>query len=582
MTELFDVVVRNGTVVDGSGGEPYRADVAIRSGRIAAIGSIAERGTEEVDATGCVVTPGFIDIHTHYDGQITWETTLAPSSDHGVTTVVMGNCGVGFAPCRPGDHELMMRLMEGVEDIPGIVMAEGVPWNWETFPDYLDALDKRHADIDFAAQLPHSPLRVYVMGERGANREPPTDADLAEMRRLTAEAVRAGALGVSTSHNPSHRYPDGEYAPSVKTDEHELLALAEGLRDAGMGVFQMLGDHTIPAARQFEIVRSVAETAGRPASFTFAQLPNQPGAWRTTLAEMEQAAKDGLEIRGQVLPRPTGALLGLDLSLHPFLFNPSFREIERLPLAEKVAAMRDPGMRARLLSEAPELPHDFFRHMLEEKEMLFVLGNPPNYNPLPEESLGALARAQGRDVLEIIYDALLQRDGHEIIYRPLGNLQNEPRFESSGRDLLRHAHTVIGLGDGGAHYSFICDAAFTTYLLTYWIDQATPAYRLPLPEAIKILTREPAVAVGLCDRGLLQPGYKADLNVIDMKRLKLHAPHTTFDLPAGGRRLSQKSEGYVATMVSGAITYREGNPTGALPGRLQRFARPEAAASLAA
>jgi N-acyl-D-aspartate/D-glutamate deacylase len=580
MTLQLDLVIRGGTIVDGTGGAPYPADLGIRHGFIAAIGKIAECGNEEVDATGCVVTPGFVDVHTHYDGQITWENSLAPSSDHGITTVIMGNCGVGFAPCRREDRERMIRLLEGVEDIPGIVMAEGIPWNWETFPQYLDALERRHADIDFAAQLPHSPLRVFVMGERGAALEPPTENDLSEMRRLTAEALRAGALGVTTSHNPAHRYRTGEFAPSVKTEVSELLALAGGLRDAGMGVFQMLGNHLVSADRQFEILREIAAAAGRPLSFTFAQLPDQPEAWRDTLRQMEDAYAQGLEIRGQVLPRPTGVLLGLDLSLHPFVFNPSYQAIEHLPLVERVAIMRDPAVRAGIIAERAHHPHEFFMYMISEKEMLFVLGDPPNYNPLPEESLGAIARAEGRDVMELIYDALLERDGKEIIYRPLGNLRNEPRFESVGRDMLRHEHTVIGLGDGGAHYGMICDAAFTTYLLTYWLNEATPAWRLPLPEAIKILAREPAVAVGLRDRGLLKVGYKGDVNVIDLARLRLHAPTPIRDLPAGGRRLMQKSEGYVATIVSGEITYREGKATGALPGRLQRFAR-EADAAVA-
>ena len=578
MTQPYDLVIRNGTIVDGTGGEPFCADLGIRGGTIAAIGALADGGREEIDATGCIVTPGFIDVHTHYDGQITWENTLAPSSDHGVTTVIMGNCGVGFAPCRPDDRERMIRLMEGVEDIPGVVMAEGLPWNWETFPDYLDALEQRHADIDFAAQLPHSPLRVFVMGERGANQEPPTDSDLADMRRITAEAMRAGALGVSTSHSPAHRYLTGEFAPSVTTGTGELLALADGLRDAGMGVFQMLGNHLIDPGQQFDAFRAISQTAGRPLSFTFAQMPDQPDGWRNTLKAIEAAYAEGLEIRGQVLPRPTGALLGLDLSLHPFVFNPSYKAIAHLPLAERVQAMREPATRAKILSEKAHHPHEFFIYIIGEKDMLFVLGDPPNYNPLPEESLGARALAQGCDVMEVIYDALLEREGKEIIYRPLGNLKNEPRFESVGREMLRHEHTVIGLGDGGAHYGMICDAAFTTYLLTYWLNDATPAWRLTLAQAIKILTREPAVAVGLRDRGLLQPGYKADINVIDLARLKLHAPLPVCDLPAGGRRLTQKAEGYVATIVSGQVTYREGKSSGALPGRLQRFARGDAAA----
>jgi len=574
MTEAYDLVIRGGAIVDGTGATPYQADLAVNGDRIVAIGDIPGSGVAEIDATGRIVTPGFVDVHTHYDGQITWENRLAPSSDHGVTSVIMGNCGVGFAPCRPGDQELMVRLMEGVEDIPGVVMTEGVPWNWETFPDYLDALDKRHADVDFAAQIPHSPLRVYVMGERGLD-ESPTAHDLTEMRRLTTEAIKAGALGVSTSHSIAHRFRDGRLAPSVTTGEEDVLALASGLRDAGTGVFQILPTYEVHPAEQFELIRSIAQTAQRPVSFTFAQSPMYPDGWRRTLADMERATRDGLEIRGQVMPRPIGTLFGLELSLHPFAYSPSYRAIADLPLAEKVAAFRDPGMRQRLLSETPEDPQEMFKMIISEKEMLFVLGDPPNYNPTPEESIGALARAQGRDVNEVIYDALLLREGREILYRPFGNTIGESRFESAGANLLKHDNTVIGLGDGGAHYGMICDAAFTTYLLTYWLNKATPGLRLGLAQAIKLLTSEPANAVGLRDRGILKPGFKADINVIDLDRLHLHAPHVTYDLPAGGRRLSQKADGYDATIVSGQITYRGGKPTGALPGRLQRYARPD-------
>ncbi|MDB5686278.1 MAG: amidohydrolase, partial [Rhizorhabdus sp.] len=431
----FDLVLRHGTIFDGSGGDPFVGDVAIRGGRIVAVGTVDGKGAEEIDAAAKIVTPGFIDIHTHYDGQITWENRLAPSSDHGVTTVVMGNCGVGFAPARPHQHELMVKLMEGVEDIPEVVMTTGIPWNWETFPDYLDALEQRHSDIDFAAQLPHSPLRVYVMGERGAELEAPTDQDLAEMRRLTAEAVRAGALGVSTSRNFAHRFKDGRLAPSVSTEDQEVLALAAGLHDAGMGVFQMLPNTDLDPEVQFDLIERVAKTSGRPVSFTFMQSPYQPGGWKTILAGLDRANAEGLEIRGQVMGRPAGTMLGLELSLNPFSLHPSFCAIADLPLPEKVAAMRDPEMRRRLLSEKAADPNPFFTFILGETEMLFVLGTPPNYHPAPEDSVGAIAERTGRTSMEVIYDALLEREGHEILYRPLGNIGGY-RFQSSGRDIL--------------------------------------------------------------------------------------------------------------------------------------------------
>ena len=577
----YDLIVRGGTLYDGSGAAPFVADVAIRGGVIAAVGRIEGSGAQEIDATDRIVTPGFVDVHTHYDGQITWENRLAPSSDHGVTTVVMGNCGVGFAPSRPEHRKLMIKLMEGVEDIPEVVMTEGVPFDWETFPDYLDALDKRESDIDFCAQLPHSPLRVYVMGERGAGLEPPTDADLGEMRRLTAEAMAAGAIGVSTSRSYAHQFRDGRPAPSVKTEDQEVLALAAGLRDAGKGVFQMVPSYDVTAAERMALLNAIARTSGRPVSFTFMQSPKGREDWQEMLRGLDTAGRDGLDIRGQIIPRPTGALLGLELSLHPFSFSPSFKAIEHLPLDEKVARMRDPAFRETLLAEQPADPNDFFLYVIGDLDAMYVLGNPPNYNPHSQESIGARARAMGVDPKQLIYDALLQHDGHEMLYRPLGNSEGE-RFESSGRNLVKHDRTFPALGDGGAHYGMICDAAYTTYFLTYWVRDAGEDRRIDLPYAIRKLTQEPAEAVGLRDRGLLKPGYKADLNVIDFDRLHLYAPHISHDLPAGGRRLSQRADGYDATVVSGIVTYRRGRHTGALPGRLVRGQQPAPTPAVAA
>ncbi|HEX5535959.1 MAG TPA: amidohydrolase family protein [Sphingobium sp.] len=568
----YDLIIRGGKIYDGSGGEPFLADVAINGGVIAAVGEVQGSAKEEIDASDRIVTPGFVDVHTHYDGQITWENRLAPSSDHGVTTVVMGNCGVGFAPSRPEHRKLMIKLMEGVEDIPEVVMTEGVPFNWETFPEYLDALEQRESDIDFAAQLPHSPLRVYVMGERGANLEPPTQEDLAEMRRLTAEAVEAGALGVTTSRSYAHQFRDGRPAPSVKSEDQEVLALAQGLRDAGKGVFQMVPSYDVTAAERMDLLDDIARTSGRPVSFTFMQTPNGEGDWQEMVARLENSKNEGLEVRGQIIPRPTGALLGLELSMHPFSFNPSFREIEHLPLEEKVERMRDPAFRKKLIAEEPTDPQAFFVYVISDLDSMFVLGNPPNYNPRSDESIGARARAMGVDPKELIYDALLQRDGREVLYRPLGNSEGE-KFESSGRNLVKNDRTFPALGDGGAHYSMICDAAYTTYFLTYWVRDAKGDKGVELPYAVRKLTYEPSHAVGLRDRGLIRPGYKADLNVIDMERLHLYAPHVVYNLPTGGRRLQQRADGYDATIVSGVVTYRNGRSTGALPGRLVRGGR---------
>jgi N-acyl-D-amino-acid deacylase len=569
MSPVFDLVIRGGTIVDGSGGEPVAGDVAVVGDRIAAVGERLGQAREEIDAAGRLVTPGFVDIHTHYDGQITWENRLAPSSGHGVTTVVMGNCGVGFAPSRPQHRESLIKLMEGVEDIPEVVMAAGVPWNWETFPDYMDALAQRPADIDFAAQLPHSPLRVYVMGQRGADLEPPTESDLQEMRRLTREAVEAGALGVSTSRNLAHRTRAGRYAPSVKTEEAEALALADGLRDAGRGVYQLVPNFVLDPEEQFSLIRDIARRSGRPTSFTFMQMAEQPEGWRVFLRGLEDAKHEGLTIRGQVIPRPTGALFGLDLSMHPFSLNPSYQSIAGLPLAEKLAAMRDPELRRRLITEKPDDPNGFLRWVVSGHDSVFVLGDPPNYHPAADESIAARARAAGRSPLELIYDALLARDGKEILFRPLGNATGE-RLQGAGLDLLGSDRTVLGLGDGGAHYGMICDASYPTYFLTYWVRDAAPERRIDLPRAVRMLSRETARTVGLLDRGKVGIGYKADLNVIDFSKLHLHAPEVRYDLPAGGRRIVQRADGYDATVVSGVVTYREGEASGQLPGKFVR------------
>jgi N-acyl-D-amino-acid deacylase len=566
----FDLVVRGGCVVDGAGGPPIQADVGIRGDRIAALGARLASGAEEIDARGKIVTPGFVDVHTHYDGQVTWENRLSPSSDHGVTTVIMGNCGVGFAPVRPREQQLMVKLMEGVEDIPEAVMLEGVPFNWETFPSYLDAIEERHTDVDFAAQLPHSPLRVYVMGDRGANLEPPTDADLAAMRELTAEALRAGALGVTTSRGLTHRFKDGRLAPSVPTEETELLALCEGLKDAGRGVLQLLPNTLNPGQQEFGLIRRLAEASGRPVSFSLVVGDIGPH-WRDYVEGLALAKRDGLEIRGQYYPRPIGVLFGLDLSFHPFSLNPSYRAIADLDLAGKVKAMRDPALRERLLAEEPVDANPFFLTIARRTSHLFPLGDPPNYNPSTEESIKARAAREGVGERELIYDELLRDEGRAVLYSPGGGTSPNGRFELC-KELFGQPGTVLGLGDGGAHYGMICDAAYPTYFLTQYVRE--PENRaFTIEQAIRMLARETAEMVGLEDRGLLAPGFKADVNVIDLERLRLHPPEVRHDLPAGGRRLVQKADGYDATIVSGQVTYRKGEPTGTLPGRLVRGAR---------
>ncbi|MBU8874251.1 amidohydrolase family protein [Reyranella sp. MMS21-HV4-11] len=573
MAASYDLIVRNGTVIDGTGSAPRHADVAVQDGRIAAIGRIDGSGREEIDARGLTVTPGFVDVHTHYDGQVTWDDRFSPSSGHGVTTVLMGNCGVGFAPCRPQDRDTLMNVMEGVEDIPELVMREGVPWNWQSFPDYLEALSKRQCDIDFATQVPHAPLRVFVMGRRGVDREPATAADMAEMARLVEEGLDAGALGFSTSRSLFHRTPDGALTPTITAGEEELAAIARGMRRAGKGVIQLLDDFqdtTAEGATEFAMLRRLVELSGRPLSFTLLDISLYPGRWQTLLREIERAHRDGLTIRGQVAARPVAVLYGLELSFHPFSTCPSYREVDGLPLEAKLAKLRDPAMKAKLLQEQPSYRNPQMLAFMRSVANMFVLGDPPDYTPPADRRLDARAAKLGITPLELAYDLLVSGDGRTILFHPGANYTD--CSDANMASMLRHDHTVMALGDGGAHYGLICDASYTTHALTYW-TRDRKGERWPLPWAIQQLTDVPARAVGLGDRGRLQMGYKADINVIDLDRLKVSAPHPVHNLPGGGRRLEQKAEGYRATIVGGEVTYRDGEFTGAKPGRLVRGAR---------
>ncbi|MDB5487116.1 MAG: N-acyl-D-amino-acid deacylase [Reyranella sp.] len=579
MAASYDLIVRNGTVIDGTGSEPREADVAIRDGKIAAIGRIdgnghiEGRGREEIDAKGLAVTPGFVDIHTHYDGQATWDDRFSPSSGHGVTTVLMGNCGVGFAPCRPEDRDTLIKVMEGVEDIPEIVMREGVPWNWQSFPDYLDALQARRCDIDFATQVPHAPLRVFVMGQRGVEREPATAEDMAAMSALVEEGVNAGALGFSTSRSLFHRTSEGVLTPTITAAEEELTAIARGLRRAGKGVIQLLddfGDTTTEGSTEFGMLRRLVEASGRPLSFTLLDISIYPNRWQTLLREVDRANRDGLPIRGQVAARPVALLYGLELSFHPFSTCPSYREVEGLPLAGKLARLRDPAMKARLLQEEPVYRNPQMLAFMRSVANMFALGDPPNYTPPADQRLDARAAALGVSPLELAYDLLIEGDGRTILFHPGANYTD--CSDANMAAMLQDPNTVIALGDGGAHYGLICDASYTTHALTYWMRDRK-GERLPLAWTVQQLTDVPARAVGLGDRGRLAVGYKADLNVIDLDRLKVAAPHPVHNLPGGGRRLEQKAEGYAATVVSGEVTYRDGDFTGARPGRLVRGAR---------
>ena len=564
----FDLILRGGTVHDGLGSPARVADVAVKDGRIAAIGSVAGTATEEIDARGLLVTPGFVDVHTHYDGQATWSQRLQPSSGHGVTSVVMGNCGVGFAPCRPAQRNLLVQVMEGVEDVPEVVMTAGLPWNWETFPEYLDALAARQFDVDVAAQLPHSALRVYVMGERAAGGAPTAD-DLAAMRRLTAQAIAAGALGVTTSRNLMHRTKAGALAPSLHSEEDELGALADGLKDAGRGVFQLIPAPMGDADDEFALMRRLTQRSGRPLSYTLIQMPTgDRDAWRKSLAALSQAATDGLPMRAQVAPRPVGMFYGLDLSFHAFAYHPSYKAIAHLPLAERVARMRDPAMRARLLAEQPEDTNPVNLKTVKSFQYSYAWGSDADYEPDLSQRLDRLAEAAGQTIEAFTYDLLLADDGHALFYQPGANYRDGNL--DAVRSMLGHPQAVVGLADGGAHYGMICDASFPTSYLARWARDAAEADRIPLPQAVAALTSVPADLAGLADRGRLVPGAKADINVIDLARLQVHVPTVVHDLPAGGRRMHQRASGYVATIVSGTVTYRDGEPTGALPGRLVR------------
>jgi N-acyl-D-aspartate/D-glutamate deacylase len=573
------LVIRNGTIVDGLGGEPYGGDVAISDGVIAAVGAVEGAGAREIDATGLLVTPGFVDLHTHYDGQAIWSDRLTPSSAHGVTTAVMGNCGVGFAPCRAEDHEILVDVMAGVEDIPGVVMVDGLPWDWETFPQYLDALDSRRRDIDVAAYLPHSPLRVYVMGKRGADREPATDEDLALMRSLAKEAIEVGALGFASSRFSFHKTASGELIPTFDAAQAEIDAIAGGVAEGGGGLIQFVPD--IAAGGYANVLQSVFEAAqdhGLPVTFTLATGNSGDPIWPDAITLVEKfnsVATPESSITAQMFPRPIGLVIGLELTGNPFVFYPSYQEIADLPLAERVAEMRKPEVRARILADKPADGGHPLLYLAQAWNWIFPLTENPNYEPDPSTSIAARAAARGVTPMEEAYDRLLDDDGHAMLLVAMANFENNS-LDTVG-ELMRRDDVVLGLGDGGAHYGMICDASFPTFLLAHWArDRASG--RLSVADAVRELTSVPARVAGLSDRGRIAVGYKADVNVIDHAALRLHKPVITHDLPAGGRRLDQTADGYVATIVSGEVIAENGVPTAARPGKLIRGRQPAPAA----
>ncbi|UCE85232.1 MAG: amidohydrolase family protein [Deltaproteobacteria bacterium] len=568
---MHDLVIRGGTIVDGSGAPARAGDVAIDAGRIRAVGDAQGAAKREIDATGLHVTPGWVDIHTHYDGQVTWDPYLTPSCWHGVTTVVMGNCGVGFAPARPERRDWLIGLMEGVEDIPGTALAEGIRWEWESFPEYLDALERMPRALDVAAQVPHGAVRAYVMGERGARNEKPTPRDIEEMADIVRQGIAAGALGFSTSRTLLHRAVDGEPVPGTFAGEEELLGIGRVLGELGRGVFEMASD-LAPEDDEFAWMARLSTETRRPVSFALLQNDLDPGQWRRLLDKTDAAAERGAWIAPQVAVRPTGLLLGLESTAHPFMSHPSYQAVAHLPLDERVRRLRDPELRQRILDEEVQFDDPVAAFVCSAFHKLFPLGDPPEYEPEPDESVAAIAKREGVRPEAVAYDLLLRRQGRELLYLPLLNYANGDFGPI--REMLLHPRCVLGLSDGGAHCGIICDASAPTFLLTHWVRDRQRGERLPIEHVVRRQTRDTAALYGLMDRGVLAPGMRADLNLIDLERLAIRAPEMVFDLPARGRRLIQKAEGYRATLKDGEVIFQDGEPTGALPGKLLRGPQP--------
>ena len=574
---MHDLVIRGGTVVDGTGAPARRADVAVDDGRIAGVGRIDGGARRAIDADGALVTPGWVDIHTHYDGQATWDEVLAPSSWHGVTTVVTGNCGVGFAPAAPDRHQWLIGLMEGVEDIPGTALSEGIDWEWETFPEYLDALGRRRFTVDVGTQIAHGAVRAYVMGERGARNEPAGPDDVAAMHAIVKEAVAAGALGFSTSRTIAHRAIDGEPVPGTFAAEDELFGIGAALGELGRGVFELApmgaaGEDVVAPVKEVDWMRRLSAAIRRPVTFALLQVTSAPDLWRDLMEVSRRSADEGAHLWPQVAARATGLLSGLHTTLCLFDAVPAYRELIQKGLTERalVQALRDRSVRRAIVSYDP--PDDAAGRALRDAyPVTFVLGTPPDYEPGPERSLAGIAAATGRTPLEVAYDVMLEGDGTGLLYYPILNYASmslEPV-----REMLLHPRAVAGLGDGGAHCGVICDSSQPTFMLTHWTRDRSRGERLALEWVVKKQTHDTARLFGLGDRGTLEPGMLADMNVIDYERLQLGTPVVVGDLPAGGRRIVQDAEGYLATVKSGTVTFDAGADTGARPGSLVRGTR---------
>ena len=578
---MYDLKISGGLVVDGTGDPPRHADVGVVGDKIVAVsGELPGDAARTIDASSQIVTPGFVDVHTHYDGQATWDDLLEPSSGHGVTTVVMGNCGVGFAPVRPGTEEWLIQLMEGVEDIPGAALSEGIAFRWESFGDYLDALDDRRWAVDVGTQVPHGAVRAYVMGRRGARNEPADPDEMARMGRIVADAVSAGALGVSTSRTIAHKAMDGEPVPGTFAATDELFALGRGLRDGGGGVFELApagsaGEDIVKPRSEVDWMRRLSAEIGQPVTFALLQVPAAPDLWRELMDVSLQAAEEGAQLYPQVAGRPFGLLVGWQTS-HPFTLRPTYRAIEHLDIAERIQRLRDPEVRAAILAEADGERrggmHEGVGVLVSKMlDQLYVLGDPPDYEPAPECSVSAAAAAAGVDLAEAAYDALCAEDGRALLMVPMFN------YVDGNHDVIReqltHPRAVMGLSDGGAHCGLICDASMPTTMISHWTRDRSRGDQLPLEWVVRKQTQDTAALFGLDDRGVVAPGKRADLNVIDHGAIRLRTPRLVNDLPAGGRRLLQHADGYTATVVAGEQTRSNGADTGARPGRLVRGRR---------